>query len=130
MKLRYWIIILILGVSLAILLPISLSSYSRRDTIRRATDTDFLQTISMTLSPTNSHFAVTALTIKDVRYVSDTVAVVKIFNTVDNVGAFLVFELKDNTMYITNYSSMFFLSGDFAMESAIVTQIINTSGGM
>lgn len=130
MKLRYWITVLVLGVLLVITLPISLSSYGKRDTIRRATSSDFIATISATLSPTNTHFAAAALVVKDIQYITDSVAVVKVFNTTDNIGAFLIFELHDNTLHITNYSGVSFSSSDFAADSAVVTQLINASSGM
>lgn len=129
-KLRYWIVILVLGVLLVIFLPLSIDSYSKRDSIRRATSIDFLQTVSSTLSPTNTHFTTSDLSIKDVRYLSDSVALVKIFNNTDEVGGYLVFELQDNTLSLTNYSGSFFTASDFGVDSTVVGQVISTASEM
>lgn len=123
----YWQWIL-LGVSALIVALTTIQAvvqYTGRDTIRGVSNNTYIETIASVLSPDNANFVQNAITIDRAITLSDSLSLVKVTGKSTGLSTYVVFELKDNRLYLTNYGPSPSI-GDFDTNSATTNLIIDT----
>ena len=121
---RAWLLLAIAMVTSLIVLTVAINVRNTPLTIMDVTDSDYLHSISSILSPHNDTYS--KLSIKNVQYIQDTIAIVKT-STPSNEAVWFVFEYHDNTLYLTNYSTGQFKQSDFN-DNSVAPYIISTQG--
>lgn len=128
---RYrWIILIIILIAALYLVNFSSSEYNKRGMIYNVNSNDYTETAASTLSSINKGVAVDSLSVINTTPVTDFIAVVKMQLNQGNQSIFMVFELYNGQLFLTNYSVSPFTETDFAHESDIVSQIITASYNM
>jgi len=130
MKRIHWLILAIAGLGVIVFGYIAIPRYVQKDSMRSVSNNTLVQIMSDTVSPTNTHFLSNNLSVKSVVYISDGVAVASLRAAKEGVTIYAVFELKDNKIYLTNYSSSRFSISDFSQTSDVTTRIINAVNGL
>lgn len=130
MKRIHWLVLAIAGLGVIIFGYIAIPRYIQKDSMRSVSNDTLIQIMSDTVSPTNTHFLSSNLSVKSVAYVGDSVAVASLHTAKEDVTIYAVFELKDNKIYLTNYSSSHFSISDFSQTSDTTNRIINAVNGL
>lgn len=130
MKWTHWFVLICVVTGVVILSGIIVPRYMSRDTIRGIDKESFLKAASGVLSPTNRYFSADNISIKHITYINDTVAVANMYTKQEEMTVYVVFELSDNRIYVTNYASTHFLPEYFAAESDVVRRILNATDTM
>lgn len=122
----HWIVLGVLAVILALTTIQAVGQYSAKNTIRGVSKTTYTQAISDILSPTNPSFSSSNIVINKVTYSNDSLAVVKVTGKNSGLNTYVVFELKDNKLYLTNYGPNLSIT-DFDSNSDTTNHIINSA---
>ncbi|MEO5948776.1 MAG: hypothetical protein ABIP74_00020 [Candidatus Saccharimonas sp.] len=130
MRILRWLMLVVAVTGLVVFSYNVVPQYMQRNTIHGVGDDVFIQTINDTISPTNTHFVADNISVKDILYINDEVAVVNLHTNKEGAALYAVFELRDGKLYLTNYSSSHFTASDFAVSSDITDRIINTVNGL
>lgn len=122
-----WIILALLITILTLIAVQGVSQYSNKDTVRGVSNDVYAQLISDTLSPTNDNFSRNNFTVSSISYITNTVALAKTSVKDGKLGlaVYVVFELKDNQLHITNYGTSL-STVDFREDSVTTESIIST----
>lgn len=128
---RSWIIASILCVFVIGLSVFSVERYSNKDSIKNISSDTYMQVINATLAPSNTNFSSNKITVGDIQYINNSVALVKLNGESNSqpLSIYAIFELKDGTLYVTNYGPNL-TQGDFGTSSDTVDTIINTENTM
>lgn len=124
-----WVVLCIAAFSAIVLCCVEYGPYSRRDDMSGISSESFLAATSGTLSSSNSHFSANNISISNVTYLSDVTALVDVHLADTGSTVHVLFELHDNHLYLTNYSSYAFTLNDFANESDDAQRAINITQG-
>ena len=116
------LLLAVAGLVSILFLIFATTSYATETTIANITNDEYARTIKSSLSEGGDQFS--HLTITDVQYVEDTISVVKT-SMKSGTTVWFVFEYRDNTLFLTNYSTGQFSENDFNQPS--VTQLINNA---
>ena len=116
------LLLAVAGLVSILFLIFATTSYATETTIADITNDEYAQTIKSLLSEGGDQFS--HLTITSVQYVEDTISVVKT-SMKSGTTVWFVFEYRDNTLFLTNYSTGQFSENDF--NQPYVTQLINNA---
>ena len=116
------LLLAVAGLVSILFLIFATTSYETETTIADITNDEYAQTIKSSLSEGGDQFS--HLTITSVQYVEDTISVVKT-SMKSGTTVWFVFEYRDNTLFLTNYSTGQFSENDF--NQPYVTQLINNA---
>ncbi|MGB4957717.1 MAG: hypothetical protein WBO49_04665 [Candidatus Saccharimonas sp.] len=116
------LLLAVAGLASILFLIFATTSYATETTIADITNDEYAQTIKSSLSEGGDRFS--HLTITSVQYVEDTISVVKT-SMKSGTTVWFVFEYRDNTLFLTNYSTGQFSENDF--NQPYVTQLINNA---
>lgn len=103
----YWILLVATGIASVFFLVSAISAHSTQPTIYSVTNQDCLDVIEASLGKHNQNFTASTLSVVDAQYINDTIAVVKV-NDADGQRINFLFELRNGTLYLTNYSTKHF----------------------
>ena len=125
MRRIYWILLGIAAIGGIVLCYNGYGAYSHRDEISGISSESFLRATSGILSPSNLHFLADNISISNITYLSDTTALVDIHLAHEGSTVHVLFELRGDHIYLTNYSVSAFTANDFATDSDDVQRVIN-----
>lgn len=104
-------------VGLVVLTVSTVVGYMNKNTIRGVDDQSYLLAVNDILSPTNSRFTTSNISIKNISYINSNIALVNIYTKSEGITVHTVFELRDGHLNLTNYTSAAFSANDFLNSS-------------